>query len=408
LTTPTKNEVEQDSQSLQRQILYLKEENERLKRHADKLSFAVMDKEKKNAALQQYEYNFRKVNEQKVALESINRDHCGRISTLLSEKEQTKKVLEELHCAQKEKQEALDETAVLYTQFEALKKIYAEGQEQLDLYNEQRLAVDRELAELQSKADRLEDCQKQLEALQEKEVQYAKAQDELNEARKLLLENQRLQDDCRHAVAAQDDAEVRLRVAQQHLAKKVKETSELNDKLHGLEFRFQELQRDLDQIRMRSAEQQTALDGHVQAERRLQEKLQEAARSADTTAAKWEDKYFKIYEKWQNNEMRLKELKKLEEKHAQMQALLTSFGSLFGGAVTNGPAAFPSIPVPCLQSEIKQAPPNQYLYEDGMDSKERGNTDIQADKEDKSYARPYQNLFDMPRQLKRPKETLFE
>lgn len=408
MTTPPKNDVEQDSQSLQRQILYLKEENERLRRHADKLAFAVVDKEKKIAALQQYEYSFRKANEQKAALEAMNRDLRERNSALLSEVEQTRKGLEELHRVRREKQEAMDETEALFIQFDVLKKMYAEAQEQIDLCNEQQRAGEKEIAELKAKAVLLEDCQKQLEILQERESQYAKVRDELEETRKLLPENQRLQDHCHKAITAQEDAESRLRVAQHHLAKKVKETSELNDKMHGLEVRLQELQNDLDQARMRSAEQQTALEGHVKMERRLQEQIQEAARLAQADSAKWEDKYFKIYEKWQDNEVRLKELKKLEEKYAQMQALLTSFSSLFGGAAASGHAAFPSIPTPCMQSEITPSSQSMRITEEGMASQRFGFADCQQDKEEKPFARPYQNLFDMPRQLKRPKENLFE
>jgi hypothetical protein len=70
----------------------------------------------------------------------------------------------------------------------------------------------------------------------------------------------------------------------------------------------------------------------------LQEQLNEVLRSFDSQIHKWEEKYFHIYEKWQESEMRNHSLKKLEEKHAQMQSMLASLGTFIA------PPPLPSIP----------------------------------------------------------------
>lgn len=360
--------------------------------------------------------------------------------TMSSEKEHTGSLLQDLKREKAEKLEALNEVKALYSQFDVLKKLYADAQKQVDLGNEQRRAAEVEFADLKSKIAQLEVCQeklaafqekdaeyvraqeeaeasqKKMKAFQERETQYVKAQEDLEDAKKILLENQRLQDHYVKAAAAQEDAELRLRVAQQHLAKKVKETSELNDRVRSQAQQLQELQSDLDQARTQAAEQQSTADGLLQQVRRLQDQLQDAARSAEIVATRWEEKYFKTYEKWQENEMRLKGFRKFEEKYLQMQALLTSFGSLFENAIAERPAKYPSIPGPCVQSEDHLSSSVQIAVgtrfaddEDEIPLPRSMHSEPYPAEGGKSYAKgPYQNLFDMPRQIKRPKENLFE
>ena len=51
-------------------------------------------------------------------------------------------------------------------------------------------------------------------------------------------------------------------------------------------------------------------------------------KSFESQLGKWEDKYFRLHDKWQDAETRIQELKKYEEKHNQLQAILGNFGAV--------------------------------------------------------------------------------
>ena len=107
--------------------------------------------------------------------------------------------------------------------------------------------------------------------------------------------------------------------AQQHLAKKVKEVSRQNEVIEEQQRQLSKIQEELFETRAKVHEAQKRLEGHVQYEKRYQEQL-----------AAWEEKYFRAYEKLQEAEAQNKELRKIEEKHAQLQQLLSSLGNAIG------------------------------------------------------------------------------
>lgn len=59
------------------------------------------------------------------------------------------------------------------------------------------------------------------------------------------------------------------------------------------------------------------LDALKQYEKRLQEQV-----------VSWEKKYFQLYEKWQSSEEKNFELRNLEDKYQQLQALLANLGNM--------------------------------------------------------------------------------
>src|SRR5262249_213587 len=126
------------------------------------------------------------------------------------------------------------------------------------------------------------------------------------------------------------ELEGEVRKAQQHLAKKVKELTLLEDKQEHQNHIHAELQKNIAQSNVRIAELQTALDLQIQQQKRLEEQLQESLKAAETQQNKWEQKFFALYEKWQAGDVRIKELEKLEEKHKQLQSLLSNLGSIMG------------------------------------------------------------------------------
>jgi len=187
-----------------------------------------------------------------------------------------------------------------------------------------------------------------------------------------------------------EENEVEMRKAQQHLAKKVKEMTILEDKQTIQNNIIAELQKNIAQDNIRIAELQTTLDLQIHQQKRLEDQLHETTKATELQQSKWEEKYFAVYEKWQGADARVKELEKLEDKYKQLQGLLSNLGTFIGE--TSGfiqPPAFvakePYKPVSTQETNISRPP-------------EKSN----------EVKKPYQNLFDMPKAPPRPKQDLLD
>ncbi len=137
-----------------------------------------------------------------------------------------------------------------------------------------------------------------------------------------------------------EESEARLKVAQQHLAKKVKEAALLNEKLEDTQTKLQDFNQIVENQKSQIAQLQASVDLYQRQEVRLQEQLHEALKGTEGQILKWEEKYFKMYDKWQESENRNRELKKFEEKHLQMQSLLSNLGNFMGGGYHSTNALF--------------------------------------------------------------------
>lgn len=136
----------------------------------------------------------------------------------------------------------------------------------------------------------------------------------------LTQEKLRLEDSLAEGARFQHEQDAQIKLAQQHLGKKVKETALLNEKMEEQKAQNAELQASLNQFRTKIAEMQTAFDQQLQQEKKHHEQLHETVRFAEGQVVKWEDKYLKANE----------QLKILEEKQNQMQALFTSLSTVMG------------------------------------------------------------------------------
>jgi len=88
------------------------------------------------------------------------------------------------------------------------------------------------------------------------------------------------------------------------------------------------------------AQLQASVDLYQRQEKRLQDQLHDALKGTESQVTKWEEKYFRMYDKWQESENKIRELKKFEEKHLQMQSLLANLGNFMGGSFNNHNALF--------------------------------------------------------------------
>lgn len=197
------------------------------------------------------------------------------------------------------------------------------------------------------------------------------------------------QEDIQHVYDLVQQKEEELNQAQQHFAKKLKETALLEDRCEEQQMIIQEHQDVVQQYKASIAELQASLELYEQQQVQLQGQLQDSVKSAESQLVKWEQKYFDIYEKWQAAETRIHELEKIEEKQKHVQGLLANLGSFIGF-----PNADPGEP---LKLKIKET-----SAEEGTAHKPPAESGaIQQTK-------PYQSLFNMPKSPNRPRQNFFE
>lgn len=128
---------------------------------------------------------------------------------------------------------------------------------------------------------------------------------------------------------ANEKNEQELKMAQQHLGKKMKEAilmAEKNDELH---HQLLTLQREYADAQTKTAALQQSMELHQHREKYLQEQLVSTSQSAESQVKKWEEKYFQVYEKWQETEVRNRAMKTLEDKLLQVQGLASNLMALF-------------------------------------------------------------------------------
>ena len=131
-----------------------------------------------------------------------------------------------------------------------------------------------------------------------------------------------------------EDSEDRIKVAQQHLAKKVKEATVFNERLEESRNQITDAQAVINNFKAKIKDLQDQLQRQDTQEKSLQELLNQSIKSAESQVGKWEEKYFKMHEKWQKSDKRNKDLEKLEEKYHKMQSLLSNLGNYVSSPLT--------------------------------------------------------------------------
>lgn len=418
--------TEEQLRLLKQQLAEAQADNSRNRQRLEKLGQVVLEKEKKISELQRYEYSFRKINEQKHALDASGDASREHLRELQSEKERLGRELEKslqhtvqldrtIHFLRERQEEAqleinqyqdeLNKAHALIAEFSEKTHCAVNTQQEFDdKISQERLAKEEALEEVKSLYSQFEVLKKMLAEAKLKSDNIAAERAGFEASLQKLK-----QEEINKVLATQSETEGHLKIAQQHLAKKVKETSDLQDKVHSQELLIQDLQRNLDQAHISLTEQQQSFEIQIQQEKRLQEQLQESTRISENLVNKWEEKYFNIYEKWKDNEMHLKEMKKIEAKHSQLQVLLANIGGFF-----ETPMGYSNQPIE--EQPQKTSEPANFIYQTVVSQTNSNEilpeTSSLQNKEQlietSNMKKPYQNLFDMPIQNKRPKHNLFE
>ncbi len=247
------------------------------------------------------------------------------LTTLLQEKESTLHQLS-LNCSIL--QQKVDELTIqdqvrvqIQEKYEQLREEWAQLQENFEHAVEMRKLAENSLAQLKVMSQ--EDG-----ALIQK---YTQQLNILKEERDVLYNEQQ-----KFKVFI-EEGESRFKIAQQHLAKKVKEVALLNAKVEEQQNSLTEFIQNIERQNHQLLQWQETADLSQKQEKRLQEQLHDALKSSENQVAKWEEKYFAMYDKWQSSELNIREMKKFEEKCHHMQNLLANLGTFMGNSLNTSP-----------------------------------------------------------------------
>lgn len=271
--------------------------------------------------------------------------------------------IESLNAIAKEKEFIQDK-------YEQLKEEWMQANERLDEANEARQLLDTYLSDLAATSSQQEG---RLEQLAE-------------EMQSLHEEKNELEGECDHLRVLLEESEGRLKVAQQHLAKKVKEAAILSEKLEEHVNELEEFNQTMEEQKGQIAQLQASVELYQRQEAKLQGQLHEALKGTESQIVKWEEKYFRMYDKWQESENRLRDLRKIEEKHLQMQNLLANLGNFMGGGA--------SIPLASLLpgEDVKGEEPRPFAFQQDVAD------EVFSEEEERECVEETYNLFGM-RQL---------
>jgi len=277
-------------------------------------------------------------------------DHKKNLENSLQAKEMELKEscqqTEELKERVKELCELAKEKEYIQDKYEQLKEEWWQLSERLEQATEMRSQAEQYLTQLDTIAAnqevQLQEFAQQLQVLNQEKGTLESERDQL----KILL------DESEAALPT-----FRLKIAQQHLAKKVKEGALLSEKLEEQQVNLSEFAQTIEYQKSQLAQLQASIDLYQRQEKRLQEQLHEALKGTESQIVKWEEKYFRMYDKWQESENRIRELKKFEEKHLQMQSLLANLGNFMGGAFNSTNALFHA------GQELAERTPRSFAFE---------------------------------------------
>lgn len=167
------------------------------------------------------------------------------------------------------------------------------------------------------------------EAFQEKLNEMASELLDLQEKERLWLqEKELLQQAIFEHKNKHEELDSSLKTAQQHLAKKVREVTILNEEKATLQQSLNEAKSALENAHFKLLESQNLLEIEYRNQKLLHDQYQSSLKSLELHALKWEEKYFDVQQKRREAEERLCEFQLFEEKYQKMNKILNHLSNL--------------------------------------------------------------------------------
>lgn len=296
----------------------------------------------------------------------------------------------------------VNEKAALYNRSTQLEQILERNNQDIKILQKQaEETAKREEENLKKHQQVIDDFQKRIKELEDalqkhhRELHEKELEVEENNGQILGLsqEKLRLEETLSNVTRYQEEQDARIKVAQQHLGKKVKEVTMLSEKIEEQKEQLADLQTSLEQTKAKMSEMQNSFDQQQQQEKKHQEQLHETIRFSESQIVKWEEKYLKTYEK----------LKAMEEKQQQMQNLLSNLGNVMG-----------SYSMPQTPPQIAKTSPsisssgtkNTFHLVDTQNIQQQSTEHLQ--KEDSLFNPSQPSLFDLEQPRNQMRQNLFD
>lgn len=257
---------------------------------------------------------------EKQSLESCLKEQKELVASSKNELELFKQTAEK--AAQKAKEEHVRHEEAHFKKIEEFEKALSDS----------RIAQGQEIEEWKK---RLLDSSKEAEVVKQA---FVKKQEEVEilklETERLTKTKGDLEERLAQAGSVCDESEAKLKVAQQHLAKKVRETTLLSEKNEEYRLQQLDLQSALENAKAKLIELQSNLELEATHQKRLQEQYQESLKTFEAQALKWEEKYFYMHERWQDAENKLRDLRRQEDHYLKLQNVLNQLASFMGPSLS--------------------------------------------------------------------------
>ena len=138
------------------------------------------------------------------------------------------------------------------------------------------------------------------------------------------MELEKLQPTILNLKAQYENRNAEIRKAQQHLAKKVKETTIMRDLIERQKVEVIELQNSLTNYKSEIEKMQHNLELQQVHEEKLQLMAKERTQAAENLSKEWQEKYFALHQNWQEIKAERAELQKMKKKYEQISSSYSS------------------------------------------------------------------------------------
>ena len=175
------------------------------------------------------------------------------------------------------------------------------------------------------------------EMVHEQEVLYKKLDDYNKLLTKFEKEQASLQNALKNTKLQCEERDAEIRKAQQHLAKKVKETTILRDLADRQKIQVMELQSGVEKQKNEIERLQNSLNLQRLHEEKLQALSKERAQTAESLTKEWQEKYLALQQDWQEKKGQLIELHKMRKTYDQMASTFSSLKNILGNSLDPAP-----------------------------------------------------------------------
>lgn len=247
-------------------------------------------------------------------------------------KEQFNKLKEQIKSLEEEKKSwstMADEAAILKAAMQDLNAQNSAVQKELDdlneLFQEKEQRIRHLTLEIEEKSS----------ALENKNTAHLELTKFTEDLQSKLMQAETLREEAIQNIEEErHENEACLKAAQTHLGKKVREAAILAEKYEGAQKQIEQLEKEKESSVKKLSSVQALLDAELQHKLKVEQQHLENIKTLEAQSGKWEEKYFKLHDKWQEVEGKNRELKRLEERFSKMQIAFSQFNQLFASPFT--------------------------------------------------------------------------